>query len=104
MGPDGEISILKIRIKNNHGIVEFVNSTEEVTFLPKTVIGILDLRSLGYFKLNYEDLVRGMGEHFTYFHYYKDTSDGTSNPIFNRMHEISNEVRQDTNSTKDLFP
>ena len=61
-GQDGEISTLKIRLKNNHGIVEFVNNTsEELTFLPKTVIEILDLRSVGYFKVNYEGLVRRMG-------------------------------------------
>ena len=104
-GLNGEISTLKIRLKNNHGIVEFVNNTsEEVIFLPKTVIGILDLRSLGYFKVNCEDLVRRMGEHFTFFHCYKDISDGTSNPMFNRMHETRNDVRQDTNSTKDPYP
>ena len=45
-----------------------------------------------------------MGEHFTFIHYYKDTSDGTSDPISNRMHEISNDIRQDTNSTKDPHP
>ena len=99
--PDGEISTLKIRLKNNCGIVEFLNSTsEEVTFLPKTVI---EIRSLGYFKVNYEGLVRRMGEHVRYFYYYKDTSDGTSDPVFNRIHEISNDVRQDTNSTKDVL-
>ena len=55
-GPDGEISTVKIRLKSNHGIVEFANNTsEEVMFLPKTFIGILDLRCLGYFKVNYED-------------------------------------------------
>ena len=68
-GPDGEIFTLKIRLKNSHGIVEYVsNTSEEVTFLPKTVIGILDLRSLGYCKVDYEDLVGRMGENFTFFH------------------------------------
>ena len=104
-GPDGEISTLKTSLKNNHGIIEFMsNTSEEVTFLPKTVTGILDLRSLGYFKVNCEDLVRRMGKHFTFFHYYKDTSDGTSDPNFNRMHEVRNDVRQDTNSIKDPYP
>ena len=45
-----------------------------------------------------------MGEHFTFFHYCKDTSGQTSDPIFNRMHEVSNNVRQDTISTKDAYP
>ena len=102
--PDVEISTVQIRLKNNHGIVEFVNNTnDDVTFLPKTVIGIFDPRSLGYFKVNYEKLVRRMGEYFTFFHYYKGTPDGTSDPIFNRMHETSNDIRQDTNSTKDPY-
>ena len=48
--------------------------------------------------------MRRMGEHFTFFHSYIDTSDGTSSPIFNRMHEISYDVRQDTSSTKDQYP
>ena len=34
----------------------------------------------------------------------RDTSDGALNPIFNRMHEVSNNIRQDTNSTKDPHP
>ena len=101
---DGKISTLKIRLKNNHAIVEFVNNTsEEVMFLLKTIMGILDLRSLGYFKANCEDVVRRMHEHLTFFHNYKDTSDGTSNPIFNRMHEISNDIRQGTNSTENPY-
>ena len=71
--------------------------------MPKTVIGILDLRSLGYFKVSYENLVRRMGEHFTFFHYYKDTSDRTSDAIFNRIHEISNDIRQGINSIRDQY-
>ena len=56
LGPDGQIPTLKVRLKNNHSIVEFVkNTSEEVTFLPKAVIGILDLRFLGYFRVNHED-------------------------------------------------
>ena len=63
-------------------MVEFVsNTSEEVTFLPKTVIEILNLRSLGYFTVNYEDLARKMGEYFTFFHYYKETGNSTSEPI-----------------------
>ena len=35
---------------------------------------------------------------------YNNTLDGTSDPIFNRVHEVSNDIRQDTNSTKDPYP
>ena len=46
LGPDGVISTLKIRLKSNHGIVEFVNNTsDEVILWPETVIGfgVLDV-------------------------------------------------------------
>ena len=36
------------------------------------MIGILDSRSLGYFKVNYEDLVTKLGQQLTFFHYDKN--------------------------------
>ena len=70
--------------------------------MPKTVIGILDLRSLGSFKVNYEHLEEWVNISNS-FHYYKDTSDGISDPIFDRIHGVSNNIRQDINSTKDPY-
>ena len=50
-------------------MVEFVNNTSEpVRFPSKVPIGILDLRSLGYFNVNYEDIVSKLGDHFTFYH------------------------------------
>ena len=44
-----------------------------------------------------------MGEHFTFFHYYKDTGNSTLESIFNRMNDISNYLSQDAYSTKDPY-
>ena len=62
--PDG---VIKVRIRSNQGIVEFINYTsQEVKFFKESIIGTLDLRSLGYFIVNYEDLVRKLGQQFTF--------------------------------------
>ena len=50
--PDGMISTIKVRLRSNQGVVEFINNTsQEVKFFKKDIIGILDLRSLGFVRL-----------------------------------------------------
>ena len=49
---------MKIRIENNQGCVQFVNKGHEIIKLREDkVIGILDLRSVGYFKVSYQKLI-----------------------------------------------
>ena len=49
---------MKLRIKNNQGCVQFVNEGHETIQLrEKKAIGILDLRSVGYFKVNFQKLI-----------------------------------------------
>ena len=49
---------MKIRIENNQGCVQFVNKGYETIKLRENkVIGILDLRSVGYFKVSYQKLI-----------------------------------------------
>ena len=67
------ISTLKVRLRSNQGVVEFINyRSQEVKFFTKDMIGILDLRSLGYFNVNYEDLGRKLSQQFTFFLYGKN--------------------------------
>ena len=48
----------KLWLIKNQSLVEFINNTSEpVSFSNKVPVGILDLRSLGYLKGNYEDIV-----------------------------------------------
>ena len=49
---------MEIRIENNQGCVQLVNKGHETIKLRRTkAIGILDLRSVGYFKVSYQKLI-----------------------------------------------
>ena len=49
---------MKLRIENNQGCVQFVNKGHEIIKLRENkAIGILDLRSVGYFKVIYQKLI-----------------------------------------------
>ena len=53
-----KVFTLKVRIENNQGVVEFKNRDNEIQKLRRDKeIGLLDLRSIGYFKLNYQRMV-----------------------------------------------
>ena len=53
-----KVFTLKVRIENNQGVVEFKNRDNEIQKLRRDKeIGLLDLRSMGYFKLNYQRMV-----------------------------------------------
>ena len=67
---DNKNHTIKLWLIKNQSFVEFINNTSEpVRLSNKVPIGILDLRSLGYFKVNYEDIVSKLGEHFIFYHY-----------------------------------
>ena len=49
-----EVSTMELKSENNQGCVQFINKGQEIVKLRKDkAIGILDLRSVGYFKVNY---------------------------------------------------
>lgn len=69
---------MKLRLQNNKGIVEFHNhGSTTVSLTSDKALGILDLRSLGYFKVAFKELVRHLEEKFNVYHYCKlhSTSD-----------------------------
>ena len=52
------VNTLRIKIQDNQGIVQFVNHQDEIVYLRKEkAVGILDLRSVGYFKVGYQKMV-----------------------------------------------
>ena len=69
---------MKIRIENNQGCVQFVNKGNDIIKLKESkAIGILDLRSIGYFKVSYQKLIT-MAESkqtFKMYHYQQLTKD-----------------------------
>ena len=66
------VNTLRIKIQDNQGIVQFVNHQDENVHLRKEkAVGILDLRSVGYFKVGYQRMVN-MAESskaFKMYHY-----------------------------------
>ena len=49
---------LRVKFQDNEGVVQFRNVSDEVVQLRKNkAVGILDLRSIGYFKVGYQRMV-----------------------------------------------
>ena len=63
---------LRVKFQNNQGVVQFRNGSNEAAQLRKNkAVGILDLRSIGYFKVGYQKVVN-MAESskaFKVYHY-----------------------------------
>ena len=63
---------LRVKIQDNQGIVQFRNGSDETAHLRRNkAVGILDLRSIGYFKMGYQKMVN-MAESsmaFKMYHY-----------------------------------
>ena len=50
---------MKLKFIRNRGIFKVTNSTHEaVTFQPKEILGIIDLRSLGYYKIKQDSYMK----------------------------------------------
>ena len=74
--------------KYNKTVVEFNNKGKKLAELRKDKpIGVLDLRSIGYYKVNYQRLIAMAEEKFDLFHYCKRLpSDKSENAEqYNRM-------------------
>ena len=73
-----KVFTMKIRIENNQGCVQFINkSPDTIKLMESKAIGILDLRSIGYFKVSYQKLIT-MAESrqtFKMYHYQQLTKD-----------------------------
>ena len=71
---------LKLKVQDNQAVVEFQNKSNTTAELRrKTVLGILDLRSMGYFKVGYQKMVT-MAESGNSFHMYHYQQRAKSKP------------------------
>ena len=53
-----KVFTMKLKIENNQGCVQFINKGQEMVKLRKDkAMGVLDLRSVGYFKVNYQKMI-----------------------------------------------
>ena len=77
------VNTLRIKIQDNQGIVQFVNHQDEIVHLrEEKAVGILDLRSVGYFKVGYQKMVN-MAESSKVFkmYHYKQVKCGTETEV-----------------------
>ena len=77
------VNTLRIKIQDNQGIVQFVNHQDEIVHLRKEkAVGILDLRSVGYFKVGYQKMVN-MAESSKVFkmYHYQQVKGGTETEV-----------------------
>ena len=90
---------MKLRIENNQGCVQFVNKGHETIKLREhKAIGILDLRSVGYFKVSYQKLIP-MAESrqtFKMYHYQQVRKDPKEH--LDEYHKMSRENRDESHS------
>ena len=73
-----KVFTMKIRIENNQGCVQFLNKSHDtIKLMESKAIGILDLRSIGYFKVSYQKLVTMAKSRQTFkmYHYQQVTKD-----------------------------
>ena len=83
------VNTLRIKIQDNQGIVQFVNHQDEIVHLRKEkAVGILDLRSVGYFKVGYQKMVN-MAESSKVFkmYHYQQVKCGTETEIDQYMRD-----------------
>ena len=58
-------SMMKLKFIRNKATLKITNNTnDKVTFDRKNMIGILDIRSLGYYKVKHEVLQKHLGRHY----------------------------------------
>ena len=77
-------------------MVEFENRGDKVCELFKhRPIGIIDLRSIGYYNVNYQKLIAMVEENFELFHYVKKlpTESNEKTERYNKMSSVSHRKR-----------
>ena len=81
-----KIFTFRMRFKHNRMVVEFENRGDNICELFKDrLIGILDLRSIGYYNVSYQRLISMAEEKFQLFHYAKTPKSGDRTDRYNRM-------------------
>ena len=65
------VHTLRVKFQDNQGVVQFRNGSDEIARLRKDkAVGILDLRSIGYFKVGYQKMVNMAKSSKTFKMYY----------------------------------
>ena len=88
--------MIKLKFLRNKAILKITNNTHEtVTFGQTEMIGIVDLRSLGFYKIEQDVLQEHLGKHY----YFKLADD-----IFNQYNRCVNLMRKEEENSEGKHP
>ena len=92
---------MKIKIENNQGCVQFVNKSHDIIKLRENkVIGILDLRSVGYIKVSYQKLITMAESRQTFKMYHCQQVRKDPKEHLSDYHKMSQTIRNEGYSEK----
>ena len=78
-----KVDTILLRLVNTHGVVKYKNTSgRPVEISPSSPVGVIDLLSLGYFKVKYKDLVCHLSTKFTMYHYIKAPPDPDAEDVY----------------------
>ena len=90
--------LIKLKFTHNAAILDIVNNgTETIIFKPKAMIGIVDLRSLGYYRIKQGILQQNLSK------YYRFERAETLCKYFNKFINTINKEREQT-ELKESYP
>ena len=96
-----KVDTILLRLVNTHGVVKYKNTSgRPIEISPSSPVGVVDLQSLGYFKVKYKDLVSRLSMKFTMYHYIKAPPDPDAEDVY-----LCTTIRNPSQSGhKDLYP
>ena len=90
---------MKLRIENNQGCVQFVNKSHGTIKLREDKsIGILDYRSVGYFKVSYKKLITMAESRQTFKMYHYQQSRKDPKELLDEYNKMSRASRDERHS------
>ena len=80
-----KVETILLRLVNTHGVVKYKNTSgRPVEISRSSPVGVIDLWSLGYFKVKYKDLICRLSTKFTMYHYIKAPPDPDAEDVYLR--------------------
>ena len=90
------MSMIKLKFIRNKAVLKITNNTHKtVTFGWTEMIGVVDLRSLGFYKIKQEVLQEPLGKHY----HFKLADD-----IYNQYNRFVNLMRKEEENSKERYP
>ena len=88
--------MLKFKFIRNRVTLNLTNNTQEtVTFDPKEMIGVLDLRSFGYYKIKQGVLQQNLNKHYHF---------KTADTVCNQFNKFVNMLKREEAKCKEKYP